>query len=243
MKTVVNSLVAIVAKHWLRIAVLMVLFFVVSKKQIDLNIQFGKPVVPVQQREHLLPSKEEAPSAQKEEVVYTDAAPAKKGWLQKMNILGTPDYPALTLALSRVEDQQIRAFLNRFADVARTEQQKFGIPSSITLANALLFSRAGTAPANLTADNIFQLSCTNDWLGPTSTISGKCYRKYENAWTSFRDHSLYLTTGRYSVLTQLSSQDYHAWANGLEALEFNDTPQLATQLEQVIEEWQLYRFD
>ncbi|PHI20560.1 hypothetical protein CEQ90_07355 [Lewinellaceae bacterium SD302] len=243
MKTIVHDFLALAVRHWLRIGVLLVLLFIISKKQIDLNIQFGKPTGPIHQSSPPLKPAGEILPAHEEPTVYTQIEPTEDSWLQKMNILGSGDHAELSLELKQVEERIIRAFLDRFAELARTEQRKFGVPASITLANALLHSRGGTAAASLTANNYFQLGCTSDWIGPTKSLNGLCYREYENAWTSFRDHSLFVTTGQYAPLTRLGSQDYHGWSKGLEALGYNDTDDLGQQLEQVIEQWQLYRFD
>lgn len=249
MKAVVESLLALVVRHWLRIGVLLILFFVISKKQINLNIQLGKPAVPLHHNRPLLTS----PSAgeksivpmEKPTVLTDDAkvATQSSGWLQQMNIFNSSGYPELSLSLQEVSEQQIKAFINRFYGVARTEQQKFGVPASITLANALLHSTAGSFVGSHESNNLFRLSCTDDWLGPKLTVEGACYRRYDNAWTSFRDHSLYVTTGNYGVLNQLGSKDYRGWADGLEALAFNDTQNLSQQLLTLIDEWQLFQYD
>ena len=47
-------------------------------------------------------------------------------------------------------------FIKRFAHGAITEQKKYGIPASITMANALLNSWAGQAPWAKEGNNIFQ---------------------------------------------------------------------------------------
>ncbi|MEM1358834.1 MAG: glucosaminidase domain-containing protein, partial [Bacteroidota bacterium] len=145
--------------------------------------------------------------------------------------------------LTRVEDREVAAFLRRFSNVAQAEQDKFGIPPSITLASALLHARAGKTDAAVRYQSFFSLSCGEDWPGPTARAKGRCIRSYESAWTSFRDHSLYVTSGKFSPLLQFGETDYRRWAAGLEELGFNETENLAEQLLRTIDHYQLFQFD
>ncbi|MEZ4988463.1 MAG: glucosaminidase domain-containing protein [Saprospiraceae bacterium] len=100
--------------------------------------------------------------------------------------------------LRQVSEPDIEAFVQRFQHVAQSEQEKFGIPASIILAHALLQSNAGTLPVASVGYNYFALPCTSDWEDQTQDgSSSECLRKYNNAWLSFRDHSLFLTTGSH----------------------------------------------
>ncbi len=86
------------------------------------------------------------------------------------------------------------AFIRRFENVAVSERKKFGIPSSILLACAYVNSTAGKADWVNRTNNFFALPCEPDWEGETATINGKCLRRYESAWASFRDFSIFLTS-------------------------------------------------
>jgi hypothetical protein len=246
MKTIVYSLFSLLGKHWLRIGVILCLLFIVNKKQINLNVQFGKPTAPLQRSvepRNAEPIDLRLKSEQRE--VFTDASPkVEPGWFDQLGIFSAKTEAALlTRSLEKVDDQTIKAFLTRFAPVAQTEMEKFKIPASVILANALLHSTAGTAASFTDANNAFGLSCTPDWIGPTRETNGRCLRRYENAWTSFRDHSLYLTTGKYAGMTALGARDFRSWITEMERLGYNDTDPLAEQLFPIIDEWQLFRFD
>ena len=141
-------------------------------------------------------------------------------------------------------DQAItEAYLKRFAKVALMEKEKFGIPASIILANGLLHSKAGKEMPAAKANNHFAIRCTRDWEGDQMTHQGDCYRSYESAWTSFRDHSFYLTTGSFSHLPKLGEVDYKAWAKGLEKGGYSSQPNLARQLITVIDQYGLAELD
>lgn len=233
-----------IGKHWLRIGIAAVFLFVLNRKQIDLSIQLGSPRVAPQQEVNTPEQPVKQQKEQRAEVFTEEVNETKKGnWLQQMNILSGSSYPELSMRLQKIDEQRVAGFLRRFSHVAQKEQQKYGIPASIVLANALLQSGSGTTEAARQGDNLFGLPCTADWQGPTVATNGKCYRKYDNAWTSFRDHSLYVTTGKFAEMTQLSAKDYNSWAAGLDKLNFNKTTNLEEQLLAVIEQWQLFQFD
>ncbi|MEL6277103.1 MAG: glucosaminidase domain-containing protein, partial [Bacteroidota bacterium] len=89
----------------------------------------------------------------------------------------------------------------------------------------------------------FRLACTSDWKGPELNVNGRCYRAYQNAFTSFRDHSLFVTSGVYTELRELNDKDYKSWANALEEKNYRGVPALNDQLLSTINKWQLFRFD
>jgi flagellum-specific peptidoglycan hydrolase FlgJ len=146
-------------------------------------------------------------------------------------------------SLARVEASIRDAFINRFRRVALEEQEKFGIPASIILGNALLISQAGESEGVQKGLNFFGLPCTPDWQGEKGDIAGKCYRYYETAWMSFRDHSLYLTTGKYSGTRALKGKDFSAWALFLEKEGFAPVPNYSLQVLEVIQTYHLDRKD
>ena len=139
------------------------------------------------------------------------------------------------------EDRQLQ-FLERFAKVAISEQQKYGVPASLTLANALLHSHGGTRDMATAGNNYFALECdaaTTDY----GTYQSGCYQHFNNAWSSFRAHSKYVTTGRFADMRQLAPTDYKAWAIGLERIGYSQEPELASALVSLIERFQLQELD
>lgn len=69
---------------------------------------------------------------------------------------------------------------------------QYGIPASITLAQAILESGAGKGELTLKANNHFGIKC-HDWTGESVRHDDdelqECFRKYSHAKYSFRDHS------------------------------------------------------
>jgi flagellum-specific peptidoglycan hydrolase FlgJ len=90
-------------------------------------------------------------------------------------------------SLPEIGDDEAMSFFKRFRKVAEGEEQKFGIPASVTLACAYVNSFAGSRDLSKTAHNYFALSCSAKWNGKSVNQNGKCYRSYETAWESYRD--------------------------------------------------------
>ena len=161
----------------------------------------------------------------------------------RLPFIGREKAPLIKSELASIEESTKMAYLKRFAHVAQNEQKKFGIPASITLANALLHSFAGQRDMSLKGNNHFALPCTSSWQGDSGTYSDACYRHYESAWSSFRDHSVYLNEGKFAHLKKLNVTDYKGWARGLEKAGFSDFSSLAKSLIRIIEDYQLNQFD
>ena len=248
-----SALLSFVGRHWLRLCLVAGALFLLTERQVAFDVRFGGPApnppaaAPPPGAEPTTPP---APAPlNPEPTVLTDAqAPSAladlgTSLLGGLSLFGKSE-PTLLDQLARTDAALVPAYVRRFSHVAQAEREKFGIPASITLASAILYGRAGAAPLVTTANAYFALPCDGDYRGRTaSDARGRCYRAYENAWTSFRDHSLYLTSGRFQPLTQFGPHDYRRWAAGLEELGFNATDDLAAQLLTVIDRYQLFQYD
>ena len=110
-------------------------------------------------------------------------------------------------------------YIEKYKDIAIAEMNEYGIPASITLAQAILESGNGESRLAREGNNHFGIKCHNDWTGETiiedDDEKGECFRKYKNANESFRDHSLFLTQrGRYTFLFDYDVSNYKKWARG-----------------------------
>ncbi|OAV43119.1 glucosaminidase domain-containing protein [Lewinella sp. 4G2] len=175
----------------------------------------------------------------------TEQPAAAPGFLERIGLAGatSPFQPKLVDDLISTDEGTVAAYIRRFSHVAQSEQKRFGIPASITLANGLLHTLAGTRGSAQQLNNYFAIPCPGVWDGPCRNLENQNLRQYETAWLSFRNHSLYVTTGRFAPLQQFGPRDYQKWAAGLEELGYNGTPDLRKQLVTTIEQYELYRFD
>ena len=139
-------------------------------------------------------------------------------------------------------------YIRRFAKIAIEEMQKHKIPASVKLGQGLLETADGQSELARNANNHFGIKCKETWTGETYRYTDdaymECFRKYENADDSYRDHSLFLTTRKhYSSLFTLPITDYKAWAFGLKKAGYATNPKYPQILIGRIEKYKLHEFD
>ncbi len=146
---------------------------------------------------------------------FTEEKSARKGGAALLGFV--PERPKeRPPEMGDVDAAKAEAFLKRFAHVAFSEHKKFGMPASLILACAYANSQAGQRETATAANNFFSLSCADGWEGETVEISGKCVRKYESAWASFRDFSIYLSSQEwFGSLKKSAGKDGRKWAEKL----------------------------
>jgi LysM repeat protein len=139
------------------------------------------------------------------------------------------------------------SYIDRFKDIARTEMKTHGIPASIKLAQALLESGSGNSDLAMQANNHFGIKCNIGWKGKSilkdDDEKDECFRVYDQAEDSFKDHSEFLKKKRYEALFKLDKMDYVSWAKGLKDAGYATNPKYPDLLIGIIERYQLQRFD
>lgn len=228
-------------RNWFKIGIAVLLLFLLFKKDLTFSINMRAPAKQQQDAPTHRAKKEKNTELMTES--KTTAARSEPDRFD-VSLFGSKTKPPKAIEqLAKLDDALVQAYLRRFARVAASERTKFGIPASVILANAALQSYAGQRDIASQSNNHFALPCTSDWQGSTAEINSKCFRKYDNAWTSFRDNSFYMTTGKMSVLKDLKNADYKAWAKALEKADYSDEPDFAAQLINVIEKYGLTKLD
>ena len=139
-------------------------------------------------------------------------------------------------------------YINLYAKVAIAEMNQFHIPASITLAQGCLESGDGNSSLARDANNHFGIKCNNGWNGASirhdDDSRRECFRKYDSAWESYRDHSHFLRDNvRYAALFRLKITDYKGWAKGLKKAGYATDPRYPERLIRIIEQYQLYDLD
>ena len=144
----------------------------------------------------------------------------------------------------------IRDYVDTHKGLAVQEMEAYKIPASITLAQAIYASKAGTNRVAKEANNHFGITChANEWVGDTyyeteDRSPDHCYRKYADVENSYRDHSLFLAKRpRYASLFELPITDYRAWARGLKEAGYAGNPRYADTLIAIIQKYDLAKFD
>lgn len=241
-KLVLGRLWPLLNQHWFKIGLVFLVLYAVLSKDLSFNISIEAPQEPAE-----MPDEELQSRRQSRRETLTDNGAAIEQTANRFDLLpswGDDPNAQLMLLLEQVDRGEVEDFVNRFAHVAEAEQEKYGIPASIILAHGLLQSMAGQHPATENGNNYFQLPCTDDWQGQTQDGQrGACLRRYDNAWMSFRDHSLFYTSGTNGHLRRLKGEDYRRWAEGLQLSKQNENDHLAEQLVRVVREFSLERYD
>lgn len=151
----------------------------------------------------------------------------------------------MTASAQRMSRQD---YIDKYKALAIEDMEKYGIPASITMAQGCLESDNGNSRLARQANNHFGIKCKKEWTGKTIShdddAKGECFRSYDNAEHSFRDHSEFLDKSqRYQGLFKLDIRDYKGWAKGLKAAGYATSPTYAEQLIKIIEDNQLDRLD
>ncbi|MCQ2266843.1 MAG: glucosaminidase domain-containing protein [Bacteroidaceae bacterium] len=159
---------------------------------------------------------------------------------------------ALLLAASLLSFAQspssiYQSYITQYAPTAQAQMQRYGIPASITLAQALLESAAGQSYLANKANNHFGIKVTTDWTGPyvvkDDDKPNEKFRAYNSPSESYEDHSKFLKRSRYQPLASLPVDDYKGWAHGLKACGYATNPTYAEKLIRLIEQYDLHQYD
>lgn len=141
-----------------------------------------------------------------------------------------------------------KEYIKTYSGIAVEEMKRSGVPASITLAQGLLESGAGQSRLAVKANNHFGIKCHKNWKGRTIShdddAKGECFRAYDKAEDSFRDHSDFLRyNDRYKFLFDLEPTDYKGWCHGLKKAGYATDPKYAYKLIDVLEKYELYKYD
>ncbi|MDR1356294.1 MAG: glucosaminidase domain-containing protein [Tannerellaceae bacterium] len=139
-------------------------------------------------------------------------------------------------------------YVKQYSAMAVAQEEKHGVPASITLAQGLLESGAGRSELARKSNNHFGIKCNTEWRGGKvyfdDDAKNECFRKYNSVGDSYEDHSLFLAgRPRYANLFNLNPKDYRGWAKGLQQSGYATDPAYANRLIKLIEDYQLYRYD
>ena len=134
--------------------------------------------------------------------------------MRKMIFFAVLGFTMCLAAQSR--NEVYMAYIEKWKETAIQQQADYGIPASITMAQALLESAAGQSELARKAKNHFGIKCTSDWFGGVYYYDAErkndCFRQYRDAAESFKDHSLFLKRSRYSTCFEIAIEDYEGWA-------------------------------
>ena len=144
-------------------------------------------------------------------------------------------------------NQSYQQYIDQYKDIAIEQMIRWKVPASITLAQGLLESGAGSSRLARKGNNHFGIKC-HGWDGrkiyQDDDELGECFRAYPTAYDSYEDHSRFLASGqRYRSLFSLKQTDYRGWAKGLKAAGYATNPKYPQSLIDLIQLYKLYEYD
>ena len=131
-------------------------------------------------------------------------------------------------------------YVERNKPLAQREEKLYGIPTTITLAQALLESDAGESRLAREHNNHFGIkcfsrNCKKEHCVNYSDDSHKDFFKtFASIEESYRAHSLLLLKQRYKPLFQLSANDIEGWARGLQRAGYATDKRYAEKLMAIV---------
>lgn len=147
----------------------------------------------------------------------------------------------------KIENKGVfEAYIERFTKVALTEQEKYGIPASITLAQGIIESNAGRSKMAQRDNNHFGIKCYDKCIGCRCANYADddiydMFRIFESAWESYREHSKVLLRERYKNC--FKSRNYKHWAKELQRCGYATSKKYAQNLILIIEKYKLNKLD
>lgn len=142
--------------------------------------------------------------------------------------------------------QEVHTYISEHKQTALKFEKEYGIPASITLAQGILESGAGTSSLTKASNNHFCIKAGTQWKGAVylawdDETAKSRFRSYASAAESFDDYARLLRNGApYRSLFAISVYDYRGWAHGLKRCGYATAPNYAAVLIGLIEQYKLY---
>lgn len=261
-----NQICFHVDAHWFKFVLLLFAVYFFCTKDISLQFdmksvdemaieqiahaqaaKLSKPVAVSTSMSSVAKTKMEAPTPSKGKKTQDDR---KAQTFYNLTFVLSPDYAerkGIDPSVAKHHVDVCKAYVERFAKIAILEQEKYGIPASITLAQGLLESNAGDSRLAKESANHFGIKCRSKCRGCTcrnytDDSIYDMFRVFDSAWESYREHSILLTGKRYKHLLKLDKTDYTNWAHGLKKAGYATDKRYAHKLIKIIEQMDLNRF-
>ncbi len=140
------------------------------------------------------------------------------------------------------------AYIAQYKAIAMKEMKRTGVPASITLAQGILESNSGESNLAKNHNNHFGIKCKSDWTGAKAyqddDTKQECFRAYETAELSFKDHSNFLKNRpNYVDLFLLDPVDDTAWAYGLKKAGYATANDYPKKLLKIIDDYELAQYN
>jgi hypothetical protein len=222
---------------WLKLGAIAFLAFIVFKRDLSFSVGMGES------------GNTRFGGGMVDEVVFHEKDDNKQGIVER--VVSSIFHKKDPFAIDPSDDEEtrlVKEYITRYKEVAIAEQEKFGIPASIKMAQAIVESNAGTSALSHKTNNHFGIKCFSKTCkkGHCSNFGDDThkdfFRKYGSVWESWRSHSKLIVEGKYKVLLG-HGKDYKAWAHGLKKLGYATAKHYDETLIKKIEKYHLYELD
>lgn len=151
------------------------------------------------------------------------------------------------VTLLQAQNMTTQQYIDTYKNLAIEEMRRSGVPAAITLAQGVVETQSGNGTLCLQSNNHFGIKCKNTWTGKTirydDDAAQECFRVYESARDSYRDHSDFLRSNpRYAFLFQFDGDDYKSWAYGLKQAGYATNKTYPQQLIKIIDDYNLQQY-
>lgn len=114
-------------------------------------------------------------------------------------------------------------YIAEYADAAKEQMKRYGIPASVILAQGIIESGNGGSELSRLGNNHFGIKATQSWIDSggqylvyTDDKPDEKFCSYPTVADSYEHHSKFLVeNSRYASLFKLSPDDYRGWSQGL----------------------------
>lgn len=203
---------------WFRLGLVALALFVFTQKQVDFTVSVGKNGIGATSNSQALNVSSATATAQK-----TSHSPDR---LSVLPGVGNTAQTAKAWSVDQYETAAVDAYVKRFARVAQTEAEKYGIPAAAKLAMAIYESEAGTHPRAIENNNHFGAATPDGF--------------YPNAWANWRAHSEYLN--RYHADLKAYTNGTENWISMLARSSYTNDPDYDSKLLAIVERFGLDRY-
>jgi murein DD-endopeptidase MepM/ murein hydrolase activator NlpD len=142
------------------------------------------------------------------------------------------------------------AFFEQYAAAAMEQQQRYGIPASVTLAQMAVESGYGESSLAKQDNNFFGIKASKAWQDagkPWSYHHDDHYNDkfctFGSALESMEYHSKVLMADRYKACRQYAPNDHLHWIEGIKKGGYATDPRYVATIESVIKKYGLDKYD
>jgi LysM repeat protein len=154
----------------------------------------------------------------------------------------------LSVYSQNLNEAAVKTYVETYSPVAVRCGTLQNVPPSILLAQALIYTKAGTNHLAKFPNNHMAVTCTKADLDnryhQDNNTNNICFKKYESVEDSYNDYLKKIKENSlYAPLFKLSITDYRGWANGLQKIGHSTNANYGNMLISLIETYNLDQYD